>query len=92
MARFAKGKYAYLIDDRTGRKIRYRDAKTEWTGARVHKSEFEEKHPNLDPAPVPPPAETLRDPRPDADDDLGVDTQLETAMSAAGIPSTFGAT
>ena len=41
MARYAKGKRAVLIDDRSGFKIRYKDARTEWTGSRVHKKDFE---------------------------------------------------
>lgn len=49
MARYSAGKKAYLIDDRSGRKIRYKDARTEWTGSRVHKADFESKHPQLEP-------------------------------------------
>jgi hypothetical protein len=48
MARRASGKYAYLIDDRSGRKIRYKDARTEWNGLRVHKNDWEPKQ-TLDP-------------------------------------------
>lgn len=66
--RFSTGKHAYLIDDRTGRKIRYQDARTEWTGARVHKSEWEEKHPQLTPPRAVTDAQSLKDPRPDSDD------------------------
>jgi len=49
MARYAKGKHAVLISDRSGWKIKYRNARTEWTGARVSKEEWEEKQPQLDP-------------------------------------------
>jgi hypothetical protein len=49
MARYAKGRRAVLIDDRSGFKIRYKDARTEWTGTRVHKGDFESKHPQLEP-------------------------------------------
>ena len=49
MARYAKGKHAVLISDRSGWKIKYKDARTEWTGARVSKFEWEAKQPQLDP-------------------------------------------
>ena len=68
-SRYSSGKRSYLIDDRTGRKIRYRDARTEWTGLRVHKNELEEKHPQLTPPRVDPEPQNLWNPRPDGDDD-----------------------
>jgi hypothetical protein len=49
MAKYAKGKHAVLISDRSGWKIKYKDARTEWTGARVSKFEWEAKQPQLDP-------------------------------------------
>ncbi len=49
MARYAKGKKAVLIDDRSGFKIRYKDAREEWTGFKVHKKDWESKHPQLEP-------------------------------------------
>ena len=49
MPRYAKGKHAVLISDRSGWKIKYKDARTEWTGARVSKQEWEAKQPQLDP-------------------------------------------
>ena len=49
MVRYAKGKHAVLISDRSGWKIKYKNARTEWTGARVAKDEWEEKQPQLDP-------------------------------------------
>ena len=49
MAKYAKGKHAVFIDDRTGFKRPYKNARTEWTGMRVDKSEFTPKHPQLEP-------------------------------------------
>ena len=49
MAKYAKGKHAVFIDDRTGFKRPYKNARTEWTGMRVDKSEFTSKHPQLEP-------------------------------------------
>ena len=43
MAKYAKGKHAVFIDDRTGFKRPYKNARTEWTGMRVDKSEFTPK-------------------------------------------------
>lgn len=49
MGKYARGKHAVLIDDRSGFKIRYKDARTEWTGFRVYKGDWEPKQPQLDP-------------------------------------------
>ena len=49
MAKYARGKHAVFIDDRTGFKKPYKNARTEWTGMRVDKSEFTPKHPQLEP-------------------------------------------
>jgi len=70
MARRSSGKRAFLIDDRFGRKIRYKDARTEWNGLRVHKKDYESKHPQLDPVMPGPDAGALYRPRPDSDQDL----------------------
>tara|TARA_R110000803_G_scaffold9157_2_gene29161 strand:- start:1014 stop:1856 length:843 start_codon:yes stop_codon:yes gene_type:complete len=70
MAKRASGKYAYLIDDRSGRKIRYKDARTEWNGLRVHKNDWEPKQTLLDPPHLGPEATSLSNPRPDNDVDL----------------------
>jgi len=69
MARYSSGKKAFLIDDRYGRKIRYKDARTEWTGIKVHKSDFESKHPQLEPQKYlkKTRGDVLKDPRPDND-------------------------
>ena len=49
MPRFATGKNAYGISDRSGMKYRYRDLKKEWNGSLVGPDEFEAKHPQLGP-------------------------------------------
>tara|TARA_R110002050_G_scaffold25562_4_gene68075 strand:- start:359 stop:1276 length:918 start_codon:yes stop_codon:yes gene_type:complete len=49
MGKYARGKHAVLIDDRSGWKIKYKDARTEWTGFRVYKGDWEPKQPQLDP-------------------------------------------
>ena len=52
MARFAKGRRALAISDRSGAAFPYREMVKEWTGAFVHESEFEPKQPQLEPHPV----------------------------------------
>ena len=46
---FSKGRYAKAISDRSGMEFPYVEMVKEWTGALVHISEFEPKHPQLDP-------------------------------------------
>lgn len=49
MTNLSKGKYAKAISDRSGQEFPYREMVTEWNGAFVHISEFEAKHPQLEP-------------------------------------------
>jgi hypothetical protein len=67
MGRFARGKYSYGIDDRSGWKVRYKDLKTEWTGVRVDKRIWEPKHESVTPVRVVHDPQSLHDPRPDSD-------------------------
>ena len=46
---FAKGKYSKAISDRSGMEFPYNEMVREWNGMLVHKSEFEAKHPQLEP-------------------------------------------
>jgi len=63
---YASGKNAWGISDRSGRRYRLREMKTEWTGAKVGPDEFEPKHPQLFPPKAYPDPQALRDPRPDS--------------------------
>jgi len=51
MSKFAKGKYALAISDRSGQAFPWREMVTEWNGAFVHLSEYEPKQPQLEPKP-----------------------------------------
>ena len=51
MAKFAKGKYALAISDRSGQAFPWREMVTEWNGAFVHITEYERKQPQLEPKP-----------------------------------------
>jgi hypothetical protein len=64
---YASGRNAYGISDRSGRRYRLRDMKTEWTGAKVGPDEFEPKHPQLFPPRAFPDPQALRDPRPESE-------------------------
>jgi len=45
----AVGKHAKFISDRSGLEFPYSEMVIEWNGSRVHISEFEQKHPQLEP-------------------------------------------
>jgi hypothetical protein len=45
----ATGKHAKAISDRSGMEFPYNEMVKEWNGSFVHKSEFESKHPQLEP-------------------------------------------
>ena len=51
MSNLSSGKYAQFISDRSGMAFPYSEMVIEWIGARVHISEFEPKHPQLEPKP-----------------------------------------
>ena len=46
---FSRGKYSQAISDRSGQAFPYTEMVREWNGSLVHISEFEAKHPQLDP-------------------------------------------
>ena len=46
---YAKGKYAKAISDRSGLAFPYNEMRKEWNGSFDHTSEFEVKHPQLEP-------------------------------------------
>ena len=64
---YASGKRAWGISDRSGRRYRLREMKTEWTGAKVGPDEFETKHPQLFPPRAFPDPQALRGPRPETE-------------------------
>ena len=65
MPRYASGKYAMGLSDRSGRAYRMRDLVKEWTGMMVGKDEFEIKQPQLSPRRAVADPEALRFARPD---------------------------
>ena len=65
MAKYATGKYAKAISDRSGMEFPYKEMVREWNGAFVHVSEFEPKQPQLEPKPMNGDSISLRNVRPD---------------------------
>ena len=65
MAKFATGKYAKAISDRSGLEFPYTEMVREWNGSLVHISEFEPKQPQLEPKPMNGDSISLRNVRPD---------------------------
>ena len=65
MARFAQGKHAYAISDRSGFRYKYKDMRKEWIGSLVGKDDFEAKQPQREPFPTVVDALGLKDARPD---------------------------
>ena len=64
MAKYATGKYAYAISDRSGLRFPYSEMVREWNGSLVHTSEYEPKQPQLEPKPVGSDPQALYNPRP----------------------------
>ena len=65
MAKYAKGKYAKAISDRSGKAYSLKDTRLEWNGLLVGRDEWESKQPQLDPKPVVADLEALKNSRPD---------------------------
>ena len=61
----ASGKYAKFISDRSGLEFPYSEMAIEWNGAKVHISEYEKKHPQLEPKRFMAEPQGLRNARPD---------------------------
>jgi hypothetical protein len=64
MSKFATGKHALAISDRSGLQFPYREMVKEWTGALVHYTEFEIKQPQLNPIRIAPDPQALQNARP----------------------------
>jgi len=84
----ATGKYAKAISDRSGFAFPYNEMVKEWNGSFVHRSEFEEKHPQLEPRKHKSDGQALKDARPPVK--LNPSDQLEngsinTLMSSLGV-------
>ena len=75
MAKYATGRFAKRISDRSGMAFPYNEMVKEWNGSTVHISEFESKHPQLDPRYHPTDPQSLQNAKPQiisATVDLGI--------------------
>ena len=64
MGKYATGKYAKAISDRSGMEFPFKEMVREWNGSLVHISEYEPKQPQLEPKPMNGDAISLRNVRP----------------------------
>lgn len=72
MAKFAVGKHAYGISDRSGFRYPLHKMRKEWNGFLVGYDEWEPKQPQLEPRRDITDAQALKDPRPDRTEPLSV--------------------
>ena len=94
MAR-ARGKYSQAISDRSGVAFPYKQMVKEWNGSFVHRSEYEGKHPQLEPGPVSADAQALENARPQEQHVVtvsigrGADSVFSVAASGSMPPATL---
>ena len=72
MPKYASGKFALGISDRSGFAYPLKRMKREWTGALVGFDEYEAKQPQLNPTPKVFDPQALRNPRPDRPEALTI--------------------
>jgi len=86
MARYASGKYAYGISDRSGFRYRLADMVTEWNGLKVGPDEYESKHPQLEPISPGSDPQALFEPRPDTSTEVAGQRLLIKNPFQSGSP------
>ena len=102
MPRYATGKFAKRISDRSGMAFPYNEMVKEWNGSTVHISEFEAKHPQLEPNYHPTDPESLQNAKPQiigaivpignnlsATNIFGVKTQIVSQFNPIPAPGAF---
>jgi len=78
MAKFASGKKAFAISDRSGQRYPYRLMKKEWNGLLVGPDEYDPKQPQLGPFRTVNDPQALKNARPDRQEPLLVFVGVET--------------
>ena len=93
MPKYATGKHAKAISDRSGMEFPYREMVREWNGAFVHVSEFEPKQPQLEPKPLSADGVALRNVRTDRTEPVTTvlisENGFETYAAGSGIINVF---
>ena len=87
MSKYATGKYAKAISDRSGMEFPYKEMVREWNGSFVHVSEFEPKQPQLEPKPMNGDSISLRHVRPDR-----TETAVPNILPLNAFTTTSGST
>jgi hypothetical protein len=87
MSKFASGKYAKAISDRSGMEFPYNEMVKEWNGSFVHRSEFESKHPQLEPRAHYGDAQGLQNARPARTEPPVAHLLAEDSMAAGPVDS-----
>ena len=86
MSNFASGKKAKAISDRSGLAFPYTEMLKEWNGSFVHQSEFESKHPQIEPTAHKADAQALQNARTDREE-TAVPNLLKTNSFKTGSAS-----
>ena len=94
MARYASGKYAYGISDRSGFRYRLADMITEWNGLKVGPDEYEPKHPQLEPISPGSDPQALFEPRPDTSTEVAgqrllIKNPFQSGSSGSAVITVF---
>ena len=89
MSNFSTGKKSKAISDRSGMAFPYQEMMKEWNGSFVHRSEFESKHPQIEPNIHKADAQGLLNARPDrvetAAPNLLKTNSFKTGNSGSGV-------
>jgi len=88
MSNFASGNKSKAISDRSGMAFPYKEMRKEWNGSFVHTSEYEPKHPQLEPKVQKGDAQGLQNTRPDRVESAVAHILSSTALSAGVRDST----
>jgi len=93
MPKYATGKHAKAISDRSGMEFPYKEMVREWNGAFVHVSEFEPKQPQLEPKPLSADGISLRQVRTDRTEPITTvmiaENGFETYAAGSGIINVY---
>ena len=90
MSKYAVGKWAYGISDRSGFRYRLHDMRKEWNGLLVGKDEWEPKQPQLEPLRVRPDAQALKNPRPEQN--VAENKNIQWGWNPVGMKYDYGLT
>ena len=94
MARYASGKHAYGISDRSGFRYRLSEMITEWNGLKVGPDEYEPKHPQLEPISPGSDPQALFEPRPDTSTEVAgqrllIKNAFQSGSSGSAVVTVF---